>query len=77
MHSSRGVGVCLSACWDTPPGLGLDTPGLGLEPSPQVWAWSPWVWAWTHTLPDPPSSPLGLGLDTPPPWTERQTRVKT
>ena len=57
MHSSRmrtarsssrllGGGVCLSACSDTPPGLGLDIPlGVGLEafhgqtPNlPRVWA---------------------------------------
>ena len=36
MHSSRmhtvaiSRRVCLSACWDTPPGVGLETP--------QVWA---------------------------------------
>ena len=54
------VGVCLSACWDTPtpclpgcgpgdpPGMGLDTPlGVGLE-TPQ---------------PDPSSSPLDVGLE--------------
>ena len=41
MHTARSSssswGVCLSACWDTPP---------------QVWAWG---------------SPLGVGLETPPP----------
>ena len=33
------IGVCLSACWDTPLGVGLETPnkGVGLE-TPQVWA---------------------------------------
>ena len=65
MHSSRMCtarssscllgGVCLSACWDTPPGCGPgDPPGCGpgpsrcgLETSPQVWPGdSPQVWAW-------------------------------
>ena len=47
-----GGGVCLSACWDTPPGLGLDTP---------------WVWAWRPPpRPDPSTSPLGVGLETAP-----------
>ena len=37
-------GVCLSACWDTPPGPGPprpgpDPPGVGLD-TPQVWAWT-------------------------------------
>ena len=48
MHSSKmrtarsssrllGVvwGVCLSACWDTSPGVGLETP------PPLVWIWRP------------------------------------
>ena len=51
MHSSRMRtarsssrllgGVCLSACWDTPPGSGpgdLPLPGPG---HPQAWAWTP------------------------------------
>ena len=44
----------------TSPGVGLDT-----HPTP------PWVWAWTPPWcqsgppqPDPPTSPLGVGLDT-------------
>ena len=66
-------GVCLSACWDAPPGVGLETPlGVGLEticgcgdPPGQT--------------PQPPprcgpgdappdvglTSPLGVGLETP------------
>ena len=48
--SSRWVGgVCLGACWDTPPSVGLETP--------QVWvSRTPWVWAWR---------PPGVGLETP------------
>ena len=60
MHSSRictacsisrllgGGGICLSACWDTPPGCGPgDPPGVGLEtPSGQTPQLPPWVWAW-------------------------------
>ena len=41
-HSSIHLlgGVCLSACWDTPSGVGLEThpPVVHLE--------TPWVWAW-------------------------------
>ena len=75
MHSSRmrtvrssGRGVCLGACWDTP------LPRLGLDP-PQAWAWRPLsgqtsqppppVWAW-RPPPDPPTSPMGMGLETSP-----------
>ena len=51
--SSHWGGVCLSACWDTPPGVGLETPpGCGPGDPPQVWAWR-------HT-------PLGVGLETTP-----------
>ena len=60
MHSSRMCtdyssshllgGVCVSACWDTPPGPGLETP--------RVWTWTP--------PPTTPNLPLGAGLDTPP-----------
>ena len=52
-------GVCLSACWDTPPGVGLEspTPGCGPgdplsetpQPPPQVWAWRPPVDRMTDT----------------------------
>ena len=52
----RGVGVCLSACWDTPPrpgpghpqGVGLETPlGVGLKtPLGQTPNLPHWVWAW-------------------------------
>ena len=72
MHSSRmctarssnrllviGGGICLGACWEHPPGLGLDPlrsgprdPPLARPPtSLQVWAWRPPHW------PDPPTSP--------------------
>ena len=40
-HSSShllGRGVCLSACWDTPP-PGPEPPRCG--PEPPVWAWTP------------------------------------
>ena len=51
--SSRVQGmecVCLSACWDPP----------------WAWAWrSPQVWAWRPPWPDAPTSPLGVGLETP------------
>ena len=64
-----GGGVCLSACWDTPPGP------LG---TPQVWAWRsprwgpgdppgqtpqppPWVWAWRPPIPgQTPQLPPGF-----------------
>ena len=46
--SSRLCGVCLGACWDTPPppSVGLETtPGVGLETSPgQTPQLPPWVW---------------------------------
>ena len=48
-------GVCLSACWDTPPPSPRCGPG-----TPLVWAWIKpftWVWAW--------SPPHGVGLETP------------
>ena len=63
-HNSSHGGVCLSVCWDTPLlGVGLETslpPGCGPgDPS----------------RPDPSTSPLGVGLETPlarplnfPPW---------
>ena len=84
MHSSRMRvarsssrllgGVCLSACWDTPPsgpgpghplGVGLDTPppGLGLD-TPMPLARPPNLAAGSGPG-HPPTSPLGLGLDTP------------
>ena len=74
MHSSRmrttrsssclrGGGVCHSAYWDTPPGVGLEAlSGVGLETQPQPQA-------------RPLNFPLGVGLETPaaqtpqlPPW---------
>ena len=76
MHSSRmriarssscqRGGVCLSACWDTPLGVGLETP--------QVWAWTPPWCGPGHPprcgpedppRPDPSTPPLGVGLETP------------
>ena len=47
-----------------PLGVGLDPPQCGPGP-PWVWAWTPRVWAWIPQ-PDSSTSPLGLGLDTPP-----------
>ena len=76
MHSSRmrtarsssrllGGEVCLSACWDT-------HLGVGLEPTDQVWAWNPPhpgqtpqlppVWAWRLPC---------VGLETPQVWAWR------
>ena len=79
IHSSSCLlgGVCLSACWDTPSDVSLETP--------PVWAWRPplgvgletsQVWAWRPPKPDPSTSPLGVGLETckvywdttPSPW---------
>ena len=59
-NSSRLLGrggVCLSACWDASPGIGLDPPGLGLDNS-QVLAWTP-----PSVVLD--TNPPGVGLDTP------------
>ena len=53
----RGVGVCLSACWDTPPPVwGWRTPGCGPgetppghgpgDPPSQTPPLPPWVWTW-------------------------------
>ena len=49
----------------------------GIHP-PWVWAWSPpQVWAWRHPpWPDPSTSPLGVGLETPPPETCWDTTFK-
>ena len=90
-----GVGVCLSACWDTPPGpgppgVGLDNPlrcGPGHPPSqipqpppgsrprpPQPDPQPPCLGLDTPK-PDPPTSPLGLGLDATPRWTEFLTHA--
>ena len=93
MHSSRmrtarsssrlrGGGVCISACWDTPPGLGLETPH-GQTPQPPPGCESgdpPPPPGQTPQLPPPPgvgletppaarplNLPLGVGLDTHPP----------
>ena len=92
MHNVRSSshllgGVCLSACWDTPPGCG---PG-----DPQVRLWRP-LGCGPGDHPPPPgvgletlqarplNSPPDVGLetcnacwDTTPLWTESQTPVKT
>ena len=74
-----GEGVCLSACWDTQPPL-----GVGLETSPplQLWAWRPPAVGLETPLARPLNFPPGCGIgDTPgdlqgmlgyhlPPWTE-------
>ena len=54
-------GVCLSACWDTPPGVGLET-SHNQTPQPP-----PWVWDWRPPLGQnpPPTSP-GFGHGDPP-----------
>ena len=51
-HSSscRGGDVCLSACWDTPLGVGLETPP---------------VWAWRLPPGVGLETPLGVGLENP------------
>ena len=59
-HSSTrllGGGVCLSACWDTPP-----RPGPG---HPQVWPGHATGYWPGHPWADPQTSSLGQGLDTP------------
>ena len=50
--------------WRPSPGCGPgDPPGVG----PSVHAGDPpWVWAWRPPWPDPSTSPLGVGLETPP-----------
>ena len=73
--SRRGGGVCLSACWDTPPlvwawrhtplGVGLETPTLPPGCGPGDPHPSPWLWA---------CRPLGLGLETPQVWAWRPPR---
>ena len=72
VHSSScllGGGVCLSACWDKPRGMGLETPqGVGLK--------TLWVWVWrpprcgpeNPPRPDPSTSALGVGWRTPAVW---------
>ena len=73
-------GVCLSACWNTPPpqvwtwrlpGCGPgDPPGVGLE-TPRVLAWRPpKVWAWRSPQMWAWRTPLptGVGLETPHFW---------
>ena len=85
MHSSRMRttcysscllgGVCLSACWDTPPAWTPQTWMPLKPPTPRSGAWtSSWVWVWTSPGPGHPHRygpghppPQGVGLDTPPP----------
>ena len=71
--SSRQLGgVCLSACWDTPPRCGPgDSPGCGPGDSPQVWAWRTPPGGDLETPPGVGlETPLGVGLETPleTPW---------
>ena len=57
-HSRLLGGVCLSACWDTPPGPG-HPPCVGLETSP--------LGMGLETPPARPVNlPLGVGLEIPP-----------
>ena len=81
MHSSRIRttrsschllgGVCLSACWDAPPGCGPgDPPSQTPQPPPRCGPGDPPA--------RPPTSPLGVGLETlpaPSPWTEFLTHA--
>ena len=53
-------GVCLSACWDTPPRPGSGPPP-GCESGPS------WCGPGYPPPAIPPNIPLGLGLDTPQP----------
>ena len=57
--------AAVAVCWGCLPQCMLGYP-LGCGPGP------PWLWAWTHThththTHNPPTSPLGVGLDTPQP----------
>ena len=66
MHTARSSshllgegGVCLSVCWNTPPGVGLET-------HPQVWAWRPpWEWAWRPPRYGPGAPPPGCVSGNP------------
>ena len=63
-------GVCLSACWDTPPRPGPEHPyGVGLE-TPRAQAWTPPMGVGLD-IPqsDPSTFPLGVCLKPPPPPT--------
>ena len=75
MHSSR---MCTTRSSSRLVGGGAASVHAGIHPlgpgTPWVWAWTsphpdpqppPWVWAWIPP-PDPPTSLLGLGLDTQP-----------
>ena len=53
-------GVCLSACWDTPPWVWAWRPSLGVVLYMTllgVGLEAPWVWAWRPLWPDPSTSP--------------------
>ena len=64
MHTARSSsrrGVCLSVCWDRPPGVGLETP----QPDPPNLP--PWEWAWRPSPGQIPLNfPLGCGPGDPP-----------
>ena len=69
-NSSRLLGgVCLSACWDTPPGVDLETPWVwtwrppGVGQTPQL---PPWVWTWKTSQARPLNFPPGCGPGDPP-----------
>ena len=67
-------GVCLSACWDTPPRPGPEHPyGVGLE-TPRAQAWTPPMGVGLD-IPqsDPSTFPLGVCLKPPPPRPDPST----
>ena len=71
--TSRLLGVCLSECWDTqyplPSGVGLDPPpppGVGMDTPPaRPPNFPPGCGPRDPPPPDPLTSTLDLGLDTP------------
>ena len=72
-HPHGGGGVCLSACWDTPPWCWPgDAPGVGLE-TPQVWAWWPPTRPVTKHAGIPPAMHAGI---SPPPVDKMTDRCK-
>ena len=71
-HGGGGLPQCMLGY--TPLGVGLETapvwawrpPGCGSgKPPGQTPQLPPWVWAWRPPWPDPSTSPLGVGLETP------------